>query len=56
MNQISQGKIHLRKIINGVAHMVVDVTMVEEDLKATKEEEDYFLNSVKNLDTLYQPI
>jgi len=37
MNQISQGKIHLRKIINGVAHMAVAVIVVEEDLEDEEE-------------------
>jgi len=46
MNQISQEKFYLRKIINGVAHVAVDVTVVEEDLEeeeeaTTKKEEDY---------------
>jgi len=40
-----------------MAHVVVDVTMVEEDLEEEeeaiiKEEEDHFVNSMKNLDTM----
>ncbi|KAK7315332.1 hypothetical protein VNO77_33872 [Canavalia gladiata] len=54
---IPQRKIHPRRIPNGVVHVVLDITMVEEDLEeeeeaTTKEEQDYVVNSVRNLDTL----